>query len=252
MKTEDKGNTAPVEQTNATEAAAPETPATPALTLENETLAKAVSDMIAGTVAQQAGTDAANAAGLAAKAGGWDAIRTPFVTVLLDDSLGVVGAELVLTGYKKRAMGEVYEKTANQYASDLRRMVKAVKDEFTLPVNLTTCGRSAYLEHKFWETAAPKNTGSTAAKKAAKKLQGEAAAKAVAGDKLTAVEKKALEASGTVGAAIARVATDEGLRDVMTLLAGLHGDFRAQALGECKKLLLSISERQAQAGTGTK
>lgn len=117
-----------------------------------------------------------------------------------------------------------------QYASDLRRAVKLAAKGKAVPDKLWTATRTQWNEHEVWKdegilAASGKKKGSKAAEADGASEEGDVAA--------------------------AALKADPELSELMTVVATLHGPFRAEFMEQAKELALRIAKKQGQAtGTG--
>lgn len=169
----------------------------------------------------------------------WNGIRDALRGVLADH--GYKAAGLALEAFKGAAIqtgDDTVAGRAKQYASNLNRAVKAVKDGKDIPAELWTCTRPEWNETsegpgKFWADAG------ILSKSGAKSTK--------AGEKAKAGEKPA-----SVGDAAEDAVKDEALAEVMALLAQLDANFRKDALARIKDMLTSQLAKQVKATGGTK
>lgn len=222
------------------------TPSHP-FTLDSDEVKAPLARMIEATIAEAKARDDAEAAVTGAAANTWGILRD--ATLELVKVAGPKVAGEALDAYKGQAaiIGGRTKARANQYASDLRRAIKAADKGKTLPAELLTAGRSAWNDSTFWQDAGVTTKRGTQAPDA---TTSERAAAEVNGG--PASTGPASVHAGAVADAIAKAAEDAGWQELTTLYSGLHGPFRAEAFASIKAELLRISAKQEAAATGTR
>lgn len=148
----------------------------------------------------------------------------------------------VLAAYKVDAAKDgnpAIGKRANQYASNLARIAKALEAGEKIPAALWKASRTEYLEAPFWRE---KGILSAAGRKPSKPTKPE--------PEPEAVQQQEAEPSQAVAAARA-VLEDDAAREVLDRLSKLSGPFRAEAYARIREVLESVERKQAKAtGTG--
>jgi hypothetical protein len=227
------------------------TPSHP-FTLESPEVSGPLARMVEATEAEAKARDSAEAAIAEAAGNAWGILRDATLELIAVAGFKVAGEALDAYKGKTTIIGGRTKARGNQYASDLRRAVKAAAAGKDLPEALRTAGRSAWNEHAFWTTSGVTVKRSTQAPDATTTEQAKADAEA-----RTAAGPDGLPTTGSVHAgavadAIAKAAEDAGWQELTTLYANLHGPFKAEAFAEVKATLERIAAKQHQAGTGTK